>query len=161
MATTCVSNQLDAPIPKLTFQLLTVWTTLMEGHELSDRTPEPKPSTTAKPNSYDDQSFDELEFGASAKIDDVQKVSPPAGFIYRPGPANQFEKQHNALSISYYDTTKDAEDLDAINYPQIPLIGPMVVRVHPDGTPVEEVQRIPQDDDLRQYQLTKIKLPDF
>lgn len=42
--------------------------------------------------------------------------------------------------------------------------GPLVVRVHPDGRPVREDEDqnvVPQDEDLRQYLLAKVKLPDY
>lgn len=45
----------------------------------------------------------------------------------------------------------------------VPLTGPMVVRVHLDGTPVQEGegQQLPHDEDLRQYKMSKAKLPTF
>ncbi|KAJ8956305.1 hypothetical protein NQ318_015041 [Aromia moschata] len=66
-----------------------LWKTLLEGHPLSRTFPKPKgSSTTAKPNSYDDESFGDTpndEFGyqsaASAKIDNVYRVPPPKGFV--------------------------------------------------------------------------------
>lgn len=47
----------------------------------------------------------------------------------------------------------------------VPLTGPMVVRVHLDGTPVQENEggqhELPHDEDLRQYKMSKAKLPSF
>ncbi|CAH1998851.1 unnamed protein product [Acanthoscelides obtectus] len=44
-------------------------------------------------------------------------------------------------------------------YPDLPLTGPMEVRVYPDGTPVRENRPLPQDEDLRQYKMSKVKIP--
>lgn len=122
----------------------------MEGHKFAEYTPEPQPTTTAKPNSYEDDTND-LEFGsegsASAKIDNVYKVLPPEDFVYK-GVIN------NAQSVANLDDTLKGFK------PQVPF-GPLVVKVYPDGSPVPEIKRTPQDDDLRQYQLSKIKLPNL
>ncbi|XP_030754944.1 rhythmically expressed gene 5 protein [Sitophilus oryzae] len=64
-----------------------IWETLMTGHKFQKTTPKPRStSSTAKPNSYEDQSFSDYEdFGtqsaASAKIDNVYVVAPPKGFV--------------------------------------------------------------------------------
>ncbi|KAF5304661.1 hypothetical protein FQR65_LT18843 [Abscondita terminalis] len=42
-------------------------------------------------------------------------------------------------------------------YVRAPLSGPVVVRVHPDGTPIDA--RFPQDDDLKHYEMSRAKLP--
>lgn len=142
---------------------LTVWATLMEGSV----TPESQLTKTPKPNSYEDDTLDQLEFEAegSAKVNDGQRLLPPSGFIFRPEEEiGDFQKQNNA--ITYSDNNGEGPEVEQYPftsdyYRQTPLIGPLVVRVYIDGTPVEDTRRIPQDDDLRQYQLTKIKLPNF
>ncbi|XP_019876552.2 rhythmically expressed gene 5 protein-like [Aethina tumida] len=121
-----------------------VWTTLMSGHELEKATPEPQATTTAKPNSYDDEL--DLEFGsegsASAKIDNVYRVPPPKGFVFG-HPQNIVNEEKHFVPVDYEE----------------PMGGPLVIRLYPDGSPVPEIRRTPQDDDFRQYQLTKFKLP--
>ncbi|CAH0548719.1 unnamed protein product [Brassicogethes aeneus] len=168
-----------------------IWGSMMDGHKMMKTTPKPKVTTTAKPNSYDDESFgdDFGDFGAqgsaSAKIDNVYRVPPPKGFVYQAQsgtpvytyPHNmvpylsQFDKarrnQNNNQNTAYtrfqnqYSSTTTSTEKPQVNYQELPLTGPMVVRVYPDGTPVREPQRYPQDDDLRQYQLSKIKIPNF
>lgn len=111
----------------------------MKGHKYEGETPVPQTTTTAKPNSYDDESFGDLDFGsegsASAKIDNVYRVPPPKGFV------GKYEPQFNS--------------------PQNYLSGPVMYFVYPDGRPVEDKPKVPIDEDLRQYQWSKIKLPNF
>lgn len=159
----------------------------MSGHEMVKTTPKPRQTTTAKPNSYDDESFgDDFDFGsqgsASAKIDNVYRVPPPKGFVYKAESGTpQYTYPHNVVSyLSQFDksrtqkgaytrfqeqhsttTTTTTTTERAPVYYQVPLTGPMVVRVYPDGTPVRETEPLPQDDDLRQYQWSRIKLPSF
>ncbi|XP_019877859.2 rhythmically expressed gene 5 protein-like [Aethina tumida] len=117
-----------------------VWTTLMSGHDLVEANPEPKATTTPKPNSYEDEL--DLTFGsegsASAEIDDVYRVKAPKDFVYH---VDDVEKEVVALDLE-----------GAVG-------GPMVIMLHPDGSPVQGVRKTPQDDDFRQYQLSKFKLP--
>lgn len=47
------------------------------------------------------------------------------------------------------------------SFEEEPLSGPMVVRVYPDGTPVEDDSPIPQDEDLKMYQMTQMRVPNF
>ncbi|XP_058125420.1 rhythmically expressed gene 5 protein [Anopheles ziemanni] len=70
-------------------------------------------------------------------------------YQYRPAPSTHFN------NLAPYEQTS--------NY----LTGPMVVRLRPDGTPVEEdkVQptqpRVPKDDDIKEMTLGKEKMPSF
>lgn len=146
---------------------------MMEGHEMASTTPKPQKSvtTTAKPNSYDDHSFDE-EFGnrgeGSARIDTIYRVPPPKGFVFKVSTGKPiYTYPHNYQYITrinkgnianQYTTTRRTPSI----YIDAPLSGPMEVRVHPDGSPVREpLDQLPHDEDLRQYQLSKVKIPNL
>lgn len=152
----------------------------MEGHAMQRPIKKRRPSTTAKPNSYEDQSFGDFgsQSEASAKIETYVKVLPPKGFIYKPqfnvltgvpqykNPENEQYVQSTSDKVKYNNPYGDTDLYENIpireEYSQPPLTGPMVVKVFPDGTPVkEEIQEMPYDEDLRQYKLSKVKLPSF
>ncbi|XP_076255033.1 rhythmically expressed gene 5 [Rhynchophorus ferrugineus] len=172
-----------------------IWETLMQGHRLQKTTPKPYvPSSTAKPNSYEDQSFSDYEdFGAqsaaSAKIDNVYVVAPPKGFVPKidnekreviePSPEesassyiitfkkvdgkgvfNRFQNQYRPVAVTTEKIVPSTDKFVSNSFIN-PLLGPMVVKVYPDGTPVRESTQMPTDDDLRQYQLSHAKLPTF
>lgn len=161
---------------------------MMQGHS-STKTPSrstPSPSVS-KSQSYYDESLDgyfgQEEGAESAKVDSVYRVQPPRNFIYASSeytissgvplyrqPSEQYELQNDNYQITYQSSNKLQESTtDGIpiiesfgNYHRVPLTGPMVVRVHPDGTPVDgDDTPLPQDEDLRQYKLSKSKLPNL
>lgn len=136
----------------------------MEGHEMMKTYNSPRPTTTAKPNSYDDESFADYDGAASAKIDNVYRVPPPKGFVYniQSGIPQYTYPSNNQLAnrgktgaytrFQHLYTTPKYESLN----------GPIVVKVYPDGRPViESTSHLPLDEDLRQYQMSKAKLPTF
>lgn len=154
----------------------------MEGHPLASTAPRmTTSSSTAKPNSYDDESFGDDSFGyigaASAKIDNVYRVPPPKGFV----PKVEEEEPtypHNVASFlnAFNGPVEDREafekfqkqytPLDSLpesgeSIPEIPLTGPVVFKVYPDGTPVNEEVPAHQDEDLRQYKLSKVPIPNL
>lgn len=147
---------------------------MMEGHEMSRTTKKPKPyTTTAKPNSYDDQSFGE-DFGyngqASAKIESVYKYVPSNSFRSAEKPQHQIK---SGIPEYKYPIKKQQQAQQKIGqnqpyeiisfrreYKKAPLDGPMVVKVHLDGTPVEETI-IVEDEDLKHYKLLQQGLPTF
>ncbi|CAH0548717.1 unnamed protein product [Brassicogethes aeneus] len=148
-----------------------VWNILMEGSSLVKTTEKSTTSTTPKPNSYED----DLDFGSqpeeTAKIDNVYRVAPPKDFVFKPSSSNVdnvYEKPID-FQLNNFDNVKiiftdddDSEDSEPTESPRIyQLNGPVLVKVHPDGTPVREHYRIPLDDDFTQYQLSKIKLPNL
>lgn len=66
----------------------------------------------------------------------------------------------------YSSINRDYDIYDSYSHFALPkkqkiLTGPMVIRVYPDGSPVKEVKDLPYDEDLRQYELSKRKLPFF
>lgn len=154
----------------------------MSGHPvLSSRAP-PFPSTTSttKPNSYDDQSIGGLEFGsqaaASAKIDNFYRVAAPQNILDKfrssQGQYTNFHKvasRDNAFNnfgtggvysrLEDYTTTSESPAAMDSYENEAPLTGPMVVKVYPDGRPVRANVPLPQDEDLRLYKLSKVKLP--
>ncbi|KAK9874184.1 hypothetical protein WA026_002537 [Henosepilachna vigintioctopunctata] len=145
-----------------------IWDSMMAGHAMASTTQKPQNivTTTAKPNSYDDQSFDE-EFGnqgeGSARIDTIYRVPPPKGFVFKIETGKPlYTYPHNFQYIprvtknsivqQYVPTTSRTPG----RFIDTPLTGPMEVKVYPDGTPVQGSRReLPQDEDLRQYHLSK------
>lgn len=147
-------------------------------------------TTTAKPNSYEDDQFawktpanNDYTGAASAKIETVvYRLPPPKGFVITNGPSQyvspkggyvpqqtnnyqgQAVKVNQAQQFNYQQkqqfTTQDHED-DMAAGDGAPLTGPMVVKVHLDGTPVQEKASLPQDEDLKQYKMSKAKIPTF
>ncbi|XP_072382620.1 rhythmically expressed gene 5 protein [Diabrotica undecimpunctata] len=166
-----------------------VWDTMMAGHPLANAIPRPRSTTTAKPNSYEDEPFSDFDFGsqgsASAKIDNVVVVAAPKDILnqyrvqpsgYHPqnivsylnsigsdkkGPYRRFQEQYQTSTTSTTTERALVDPMDEGMYDDAPLTGPMVVRVYPDGTPVKENLPLPQDDDLRQYQMSQVKIPNF
>lgn len=147
-----------------------IWDSMMEGHAMMKTTPKTRLTTTPKPNSYDDDmsvGADDLGSAASAKIDNVYRVPPPKEFVYiTPAPANAGYQYNLNSGTPEYKQPQGVKPqniyVPVVSYGQqnVPLTGPMVVRVYPDGTPVQDGPvSIPQDEDLRQYKLSQIRLP--
>lgn len=145
-----------------------IWNSIMEGHTI--KKPKSPTTTTPKPNSYEDNlSFSDDDIGsqglASAKIDNVYRVLPPSDFIYVKPQESQYiiktgtPEYRQPLNQLPFEDILHSTDLNDYN-DNVPLTGPMVVRVHLDGTPVDEDSyQIPQDEDLKQYKLSQIRLP--
>lgn len=129
---------------------------MMQGHESVTKT------TTTTPKPFGS------EAAASAKIDNVIRVAPPKDFIFRPNTIDQEEQQQRQQPV--VERIESGTPL----YRKSPKFfapqqqqqqqngeGPLVVKVYPDGRPVEEQSNVvvPQDEDLRQYLLAKVKLP--
>lgn len=79
---------------------------------------------------------------------------------YPSGVENQYissEPNHNQLAPEASSVELNYDNRNNINY----LSGPMVVRVRPDGTPVDEGQRVvlPRDDDREAMTIGKQRLP--
>ena len=145
---------------------------MMEGHEMMKTGQKPRSTTTAKPNSFEDDSFSEenfrLQSAASAKIDNVYRVPPPKGFVYTAA-APTIRYSTGVPQYKYPDSTRFTQNqqqqqqyANRRNYQEVPLTGPMVVKVYPDGTPVRDHQpTLPHDEDLHHYKMSKAKIPDF
>lgn len=108
------------------------------------------------------------EASSSASLAFAMDMDNSYGQNYPTAVENQYasnEPQHNQLAheasnvqvtVDYphrvnYNTHKD----NNINY----LTGPMVTRVRPDGTPVDERVLLPRDDDREAMTIGKAKLP--
>lgn len=113
----------------------------MSGHDLEKTTPKQKSSSTAKPNSYEDESlgFDSQE-EESAKIENIYKVVPPKDFVFQVEKDAPIMMQiYKVISfLNHFDERKSVEE-------KIP--------------PQEQVYA--EDEDLKQYQITKMKLPNL
>lgn len=118
---------------------------MMQGHEsIAKTTPKPPQEEVGG------------EAAASAKIDNVIRVPPPKGFVYhRPNAVEQDVEERIDSGVPLY------RKVSPKFYQRRPTVeGPLVVKVYPDGRPVEDEQNVvPQDEDLRQYLLAKVKLP--
>lgn len=146
--------------------------------------PSPYTTSSSKPNSYDDQSLGgDVDFGsqaaASAKIDNVYRLPAPQSILdeYHPSTTNIYphkvDSHVNTFNNNFgkggpftklqeqYGTASEESKLNDSYEHEAPLTGPMVVKVYPDGTPVKENIPLPQDEDLRQYRLSKVKLPNY
>lgn len=126
---------------------------MMEGHEMMKTTKSRPPTTTTKPNSYDDDSFGDYG-AASSKIDNVYRVAPPKGFVYTIQTGTP-QYTYNTPTVSKNGAYTKFQQAYTEKY------GPGVVKVYPDGRPVIEHTSQPQDEDLRQYQLSKVKIPNL
>lgn len=115
----------------------------MQGHESITKKTTPKPFGS--------------EAAASAKIDNVIRVAPPKDFVYKP---NTLEQEPIVERIES-GTPLYRKSPKFFAPPSQNSEGPLVVKVYPDGRPVEEQNVVPQDEDLRQYLLAKVKLPDY
>lgn len=159
----------------------------MKGHPLASSVPKiSTSSSTAKPNSYDDDesSFgDYADFGsesaASAKIDNVYRLPPPEGFVpkFEGGKSQYITYPHNIATflqavngpvedkVAYekfeQHYTTDSPPVTGENIPDIPLTGPVEIKVYPDGTPVDKEPPVHIDEDLRQYKLSKVPIPNL
>lgn len=124
---------------------------MMQGHESIAKTT----TTTRRPEEVGG------EAAASAKLDNVIRVPPPKGFVYNPNSVQQEQEKvverydsglplYRKVSPKFFTPTRRPQNIE----------GPFVVKVYPDGRPVEDEQNdVPQDEDLRQYLLAKVKLP--
>lgn len=148
---------------------------MMQGHKMMKTTPRvttttPRPNPTEEEQNFGDQGE------ASAKIENVYRLPPPKGFVYvnsveesyqsgRP----QYRYPQNSIPTGKYEKATSVY----LKHPATTLTPPppptstrgyqegYVVRVYPDGTPVKDFQNsVPQDEDLRQFLLSKVKLPD-
>lgn len=160
-----------------------IWETLLKGHTLAKTHPKPQStSTTAKPNSYDDDesfgddTYDDFgsESAASAKIDNVYRVPPPKGFVveFESGDSEYiYPKNVGAFLNSFDGPVMDREAYEKFTEPvtttsssdveSVPLTGPLVVRVYPNGTPVDEELPSVYDEDLRQHKMAHVPLPNL
>lgn len=155
-----------------------VWDSMMEGHAMMKTVPKTRSTTTPKPNSYNDNlSFGSDDLGnqgsASAKIDNVYRVPPPKGFVYISPTSNDKQFSMNSGTPEYrrplnqlpFENILPSTAVPVKKYfdyvgQEVPLTGPMVVKVYPDGRPVQDGQvNLPQDEDLRQYKMSQIRLP--
>lgn len=179
---------LDATDPYQRDSNSIIWTTLMKGHPLATSVPKVgSSSSTAKPNSYDDdESFGDdpyADFGsesaASAKIDNVYRLPPPEGFVEKLeiGKSQYVTFPHNIASFlqavngpvedkGAYEKfqeqyTTDSPPVTGESIPDIPLTGPVEFRLNLDGTPVDKEFPVHIDEDLRQYKLSKVPIPNL
>ncbi|ENN73268.1 hypothetical protein D910_02827, partial [Dendroctonus ponderosae] len=108
----------------------------------------------------DEKTNDEAEVVEKSGTNIIDILKTPDG----KGVFNRFQNQYRPVAVSTEKVASSTKKpiLNRESYfIDFPLTGPMVVKVYPDGRPVRESTQTPQDDDLRQYQLQKVKIPTF
>lgn len=131
-----------------------IWDSIMDGHPMMQ---EKKQPTTKAPIRQPTGLFERNPLFDGMDDDDVtsekqQQTKPSAnkgdfGMDMDMSYGNGYEEPANHLPFA---TNIDYQfDLPAVNAPSNYLIGPMIVRVRPDGTPVDEdkARPLPIDDD--------------
>lgn len=110
---------------------------MMEGHEMMKKT-----TTTPAPrrDSYDYYSESNYLGSASSRHETVLNFNRPSNKGFTTNPTKQTPNSVAPTKFAY---------------------GPMVVRVHPDGRPVQEDKVLPIDDDVHHYIMMKTKIPNL
>ncbi|XP_066144592.1 rhythmically expressed gene 5 protein [Euwallacea fornicatus] len=98
-------------------------------------------------------------------VEEVTEGSGSVDILKTPdgkGVFNRFQNQFRPIDVTtekVASSTKKPLLNGEAHYIHNPLEGPLVIRVYPDGTPVKESTKTPQDYDLRQYKLQHVKIP--
>lgn len=104
---------------------------MMDGHEMMKKTKK-ETSTTARPEKDSYEYFSESNYLGSASSRQETVLNANGKLVQKvDGPTNAPGKHY----------------------------GPMVVKVHLDGRPVQEEKSIPADDDVHHYHILKTKVP--
>lgn len=101
-----------------------------------------KPETTSTKNNKKTQSVSDVDFSLYASGMDSAYSEPQNSINHQEAPTN--------INLQYVPRP-------STNSVYGPISGPMIVRVRPDGTPVDEQQ--PRDDDRDAMQIGREKLP--
>lgn len=109
----------------------------MEGHEMMKK----KTTTTPAPrrDAYDYYSESNYLGSASSRHETVLNYRP-ANKGFTTNPTKQTPNSVAPTKFAY---------------------GPMIVRVHPDGRPVQEDKVLPVDDDIHHFMMMKTKIPNL
>lgn len=111
----------------------------MEGHEMMKKNKKSSTTTQApRRDSYDYYSESNYLGSASSNYETILNL--------------------NQRPINKGFTTNPTKQTPN-NIPKKFAYGPMVVRVHPDGRPVQEDKVLPVDDDIHHYMMMKTKVP--
>uniref|UniRef100_A0AAG5DEX6 Uncharacterized protein n=1 Tax=Anopheles atroparvus TaxID=41427 RepID=A0AAG5DEX6_ANOAO len=161
-----------------------IWDAMMDGHTKNGKR---KTQTTAAPAYIMSEQFEHNPlFDDPAPTDGVRKSGGSVSkygmdYDYGNGPTGmemQYAEPQNHLpqeastNVDYSYQYRPAATTHFNNLPPYEqtsnyLTGPMVVRLRPDGTPVEEDKvkptesRVPKDDDIKEMTLGKEKMPSF
>lgn len=141
----------------------------MKGHRFEKTTPKPqKKSTKSKPNSYEDESFSDYD-DYSPRLDNVYVLPPPKGFVVKVDSSEDKDVPESSGSEDILKTPDGEGVFDRFQNQYRPVEvstekvavssarrSTVIVRLYPDGSPAV---RLPQDDDLRQYQLQRVRVP--
>lgn len=98
----------------------------------------------------------EYDYSNAASAPDAQYVEPQNYLPYNGG-FSLDRYQYQTAASSHFDNLAPVEQ--NTNY----LTGPMVVRLRPDGTPVDgpHHKTLPKDDDIKEMTIGKEKMPTF
>lgn len=154
------------------FRLFLVWDSMMKGHpktgnKNTERTPSPilEPTGQYEKNPLFDDRIDTAPKRSSSNMNmnnyAADMDSSYGSYVHPTGAETPFIDPQNYLgSASSVDLHYDLPSETVASTTNF-LSGPMVIRVRPDGTPVEEDKLIPlpRDDDREAMQIGKNKLP--
>lgn len=120
-----------------------------------DPTPQ-QPSGNRKQDSGLDKYGMDDEFSNAATAQDFQYANPQ-GYLSAPGANYDLYQRFQSAASTHFDSLAPVEQ--NTNY----LTGPMVVRLRPDGTAVDEAHHktLPKDDDIKEMTIGKDKMPTF
>lgn len=162
----------------VSFFLSTVWDSMVEGHS-SNPAKRQRPTQAPIRQPIGHYEHNPLFDDRSPSSDSLNEASSSASLAYAMDMDNTYSNQnypsavenqyvssehnqnylaHEASSVQFnFDTPQNKNKNNHINY----LTGPMVIRVRPDGTPVDEDQRValPRDDDREAMSIGKERLP--
>lgn len=98
----------------------------------------------------------DYDYSNAATAQELQYANPQ-NYLPLTGPAANYDLYHRfqEASTTHFDNLAPYEQ--NTNY----LTGPMVVRLRPDGTAVDESQHKPKDDDIKEMTIGKDKMPTF
>ncbi|GLV36938.1 Rhythmically expressed gene 5 [Carabus blaptoides fortunei] len=108
-----------------------IWESMMEGHEMMKKTTKNERSTTGNPEK-DGYEFSESNYLGSASSHQETVLNLNGKLVQKVQPATKAPSKH---------------------------FGPMIVKVHLDGRPVQEEKSIPADDDVHHYNILRTKVP--
>lgn len=116
---------------------VTVWESMMEGHEMMKKKSTTTTTQNPKRDPYDYYPESNFLGSSSSRHETVLNFNRP-NKDFTTNPTKQIPNSVAPTKFSY---------------------GPMIVRVHPDGRPVQEDKIIPMDDDVHHYMMMKTKIP--
>lgn len=142
-----------------------IWDSMMDGHPSNTKKEITTPAMIQYPTGQFQKNplFDEKPQSTATKKSGSASYASDMDFgLYASGPDAVYAEPHNSIvqaptNVNYQYAPRPSPNSLYNNY----LSGPMVIRVRPDGTPVEEDKQapLPRDDDRDAMQLGREQLP--